>query len=80
MTDNERFKGVNNYAASTIGAPQYTNAADLTVFTKTKEEKLEVQHIKAAHKAELIKFYPDGVGRHLNIPKRELPEVLKWQF
>lgn len=75
----ERFYGLPNpiggyFAPSTIGAPKYTHSVDYGVFEKTKEEKKEAKFIKHWHKEKLREAYPDGIGKHLNIPSQCLSD------
>lgn len=69
----ERFIGTPNpngglYAPLTIGTSKMTQPVDYKAFKKTKEEKLDVQVIKARHKQLLLKTYGKGkIGRKLNI-------------
>lgn len=80
MTQRERFIGLYGAAPSTLPAPKFLNVADLKEFKKGKDEKAYIKNVKNAHKAELRKNYPNGVGRHLNIPQRELIVPVKQQF
>lgn len=77
ISNKERFLGVLGYAPTTIGAPAFIHAADIRIFKKEKEEKKLLKLVKASHKKELQKAYPDGIGKHLNIPGKELKNSIK---
>lgn len=75
----DRFLGLPNpiggtYAPSTIGSPKFVNPVDYSIFKKTKEEKKEAKIIKNWHKEKLREAYPDGVGKHLNVPSQSLSD------
>lgn len=74
----ERFLGIPNpinggyYAPMTIGAPQYTQAIDYKLFKQTKDEKIQAKLKKLNHKRKLMEYYPNGIGRNLNIPEKQV--------
>lgn len=79
ISNRERFYGLpnpkgGNYAPMTIGAPQLTNPIEYKEFKNSKDEKVEKKFVKGMHKKELMKWYPDGVGKKLNIPSKSLSE------
>lgn len=81
----ERFLGLpnplgGNFAPSTLGAAQYTHPVDYKEFKHDKNQKLEKKIMKTLHKKELLKAYPLGIGKKLNIPAKSLPETVKMQF
>lgn len=75
----ERFFGLpnplgGNFAPSTVGAPELTHPVDYSIFKKTKDEKKETKIVKNWHKEKLREAYPDGVGKHLNVPSQSLSD------
>lgn len=81
----ERFHGLPNplgglFAASTIGSPEYVQNIDYKLFKHSKDEKLEKKIVKSMHKRDLMKAYPDGVGKNLNIPLKKLSKNVINQF
>ena len=72
MSFKERFLGLGNgnqqFAPSTLGAPQYTTQVDYSTFKKSLKERVETENIKKKHKREMVKYYGKGkVGKRLNI-------------
>jgi hypothetical protein len=63
----ERFlgfsKGGNTYAPMTIGAPEYIDSVDYSVFKKDAKEKIELAVIKAQHKKEIARVHGNGSKR-----------------
>ena len=73
VTFKERFFGVLGFAPSTIGAPKFLYPVDYPAFKKTKEEKQEANDVKTYHRKTLTDAYGKGkIGRHLNVPSKEL--------
>lgn len=80
ISHRERFFGLPNpigglYAPLIIGAPAFIHHIDRNVFKCTKEEKAEKKLVKSMHKKELLEVYNGNVGKHLNIPSRELGKL-----
>ena len=76
----ERFAGLpnplgGNFAPSTIGCPSYTHPVDYKEFKQSDIEKADKKLIKKEHKKDLLEAYPNGIGKHLNIPSKSLETI-----